>query len=370
MNQSSNSLLPSYGHSFSTRRFSTDLGDGDLFIGSTSNGDTLHSGVSISSSSLLSHPSTTLPSRRRAMTSNALGLAGGLDGDDPLFCDYYENDTYERSQEPLFRSNRTGSVSLDPLESFGTLHSMRSSVDAPLHTPSNTNGLLSVSLLPYETQQGPSGLDYIGDTLEDLSLGHFQVGRSFSDVNSSTLDSYEFNSNSLFKNYPTATTSSASTANHSISSNPLLMKRNSTSGLSYTHDDLFTLHDPLDSQVVKGSVNFPPRSIRSMNTANSVSPNLEGQVSAGQSLSPTSQASQHDPNSPLQKPAFSELDSILPAKTLPRQFSFSMISSYKGKPLEISERKKLNEFNTFVNRVVELVCTQNGSKNLQVCLCE
>ena len=31
-----------------------------------------------------------------------------------------------------------------------------------------------------------------------------------------------------------------------------------------------------------------------------------------------------------------------------------------------NEIKKLNEFNTFYNRVVELVCTQNGSKNLQV----
>lgn len=103
-----------------------------------------------------------------------------------------------------------------------------------------------------------------------------------------------------------------------------------------------------------------------MNTTNSLSPNLEGQVSTGQSLSPTSQASQHDANSPSQKPAFSELDSILPAKTLPRQNSFSMVSTYKGKPLEISERKKLNEFNSYFNRVVELVCTQNGSKNLQV----
>lgn len=122
----------------------------------------------------------------------------------------------------------------------------------------------------------------------------------------------------------------------------------------------------MDSQVVKGSVNFPSRSIRSMNPTNSISPKLEGQVSAGQSLSPTSQASQQDPNSPLQKPVFTDFDSILPAKAIPRQNSISMLSSYKGKLLEISERKKLNEFNTFYNRVVELVCTQNGSKNLQV----
>ena len=122
----------------------------------------------------------------------------------------------------------------------------------------------------------------------------------------------------------------------------------------------------MDSQVVKGSVTFPSRSIRSMNPTNSISPKLEGQVSAGQSLSPTSQASQQDPNSPLQKPVFTEFDSMLPSKAMSRQNSISILSSYKGKLLEISERKKLNEFNTFYNRVVELVCTQNGSKNLQV----
>ena len=221
VNQSPNSLLPPYTHSYSSRRFSSDFADGDLLIGSTPNGDTLHSGVSISSSNLLSHPSTSFPSRRRAMTSNTLGLTSGLDGDDPLFGDYLDNDPYERSQEPLFRNNRTGSVSLDPLENFGALHSMRSSVDAPLHSTSNSNNLLSVSLLSYDTpQQGSSGLDYVGDTLEDLSLGHFQVGRSFSDVNSSTLDNYDFNTNSLFKNYSTSTNPSTTTttANHTISS--------------------------------------------------------------------------------------------------------------------------------------------------------
>ena len=206
VNQSTNSLLPPYTHSYSSRRFSSDFADGDLVIGATTNGDTLHNGVSISSSNLLSHPSTSFPSRRRAMTSNALGLTSGLDGDDPLFGDYLDNDPYERSQEPLFRNNRTGSVSLDPLENFGALHSMRSSVDAPLHSTSNSNNLLSVSLLSYDTpQQGSSGLDYVGDTLEDLSLGHFQVGRSFSDVNTSTLDNYDFNTNSLFKNYSSST---------------------------------------------------------------------------------------------------------------------------------------------------------------------
>ena len=43
-----------------------------------------------------------------------------------------------------------------------------------------------------------------------------------------------------------------------------------------------------------------------------------------------------------------------------------LLSSYKGKPLDISESKKLNEFNSFYTNLVELVCTQNGSKSLQV----
>ena len=38
----------------------------------------------------------------------------------------------------------------------------------------------------------------------------------------------------------------------------------------------------------------------------------------------------------------------------------------KGRPLDISESKKLNEFSSFSNHIVELVCTQNGSKSLQV----
>lgn len=39
---------------------------------------------------------------------------------------------------------------------------------------------------------------------------------------------------------------------------------------------------------------------------------------------------------------------------------------YGGKMLEISENKKLNEFSAYCNHVVELVCTQSGSKSLQV----
>lgn len=214
-NQSNNSLM-SFSRSYSTRRFSSDFADGDLFFNSSANNDSNHPSIPLSSN-LLTHPSSSgIPSRRRAMTSTALGLSG-FDGDDSLFCDVYDTDQYEQSQEPLFRNNRTGSVSLDPLDSFGTMHGLRSSVDAPLHASSNTNGLLSASLLPYETNQVSSGLNYSSDVLDDIPMKPIHVGRSLSDVNSSTLDGYDFG-NSLFKNY-----NSISNGNHSIGSSIIII---------------------------------------------------------------------------------------------------------------------------------------------------
>lgn len=145
------------------------------------------------------------------MTSTGLGLSG-FDGDDSLFCDVYDTDQYEHSQEPLFRSNRTGSISLDPLDTFNPVHGLRSSVDAPLHSSSNPNGLLSSSLLSYDSSQVSTGMNYSGDALDDIPMKPIHVGRSLSDVNASTLDGYDFGT-SLFKNY-----NGMSNNNHTIGS--------------------------------------------------------------------------------------------------------------------------------------------------------
>ena len=60
------------------------------------------------------------------------------------------------------------------------------------------------------------------------------------------------------------------------------------------------------------------------------------------------------------------LISSIPSYSSHMNSSSILSSSYKGKYLDISESKKLNEFNSLYTNLVELVCTQNGSKNLQV----
>lgn len=70
-------------------------------------------------------------------------------------------------------------------------------------------------------------------------------------------------------------------------------------------------------------------------------------------------------------PAFSTPEStksrIPPVSGFPRLSpGVTIPASYKGRMLEVSENKKLSEFSTYCNHVVELVCTQNGSKGLQV----
>ena len=131
-------------------------------------------------------------------------------------------------------------------------------------------------------------------------------------------------------------------------------------------DDIFTNQEVMHlqqehSSVVKGTINFPAnRAPRSISQTSPLSSGMEGQ-----SLSPVSLTSQHD-NSPLHSGLLSEKELNPPSKTGARRNSLSMPSLYKGRVLEISETKKLNEFNSFCNHIVELVCTQNGSKSLQV----
>lgn len=157
------------------------------------------------------------------------------------------------------------------------------------------------------------------------------------------------------------------------------MKRNSATNVSFNStcsilmillclaDDLFMMQDTLlpkpteHSQVIKGSMNFPtPRSMRSVSQTSPLSSGVEGQ-----SLSPVSIPSQQETNSPIQKGLTTEMEPVALTKTS-RRNSLSVPSSHKGRMLEISENKKLSEFSTYCNHVVELVCTQNGSKGLQV----
>ena len=233
------------------RRFSTDMIDVDLFGNSnmSSLNDSSLCGLSsipttstaMNGSSLLSHPSNSQQqSRRRAMTSTL--ATSTFDGDD-FFMDYGN----EFSQEPLF-SNRKNSISLDPLDSFGTSYGMRSSVDIPMYSTKPTlsrnapfdsqfdsrfdtpydNQFESPYDMPFDAQhlsvkypvqsqsQSPShkpsqfqlpnpGLDTSGEgSLDELgSHRSMTIGRSLSDVNSASLDNYDFTNSALFKNYST-----------------------------------------------------------------------------------------------------------------------------------------------------------------------
>lgn len=115
------------------------------------------------------------------------------------------------------------------------------------------------------------------------------------------------------------------------------------------------------TQVIKGSMNFPTsRSMRSVSQTSPLSSGVEGQ-----SLSPVSLPSQQETNSPIQKGLATEMEPAALTKTS-RRNSLSVPPSHKGRMLEISESKKLSEYSTYCNHVVELVCTQNGSKGLQV----
>lgn len=157
------------------------------------------------------------------------------------------------------------------------------------------------------------------------------------------------------------------------------MKRNSTTSLSFNNtsrisivalciaDDLFMMQDSLmpqstdHTQVIKGSMNFPTsRSMRSVSQTSPLSSGVEGQ-----SLSPVSLPSQQETNSPIQKGLATEMEPAALTKAS-RRNSLSVPPSHKGRMLEISESKKLSEYSTYCNHVVELVCTQNGSKGLQV----
>ena len=199
-NQSTNSLLPSFSQSRVHRRFSSDFANGDSLLNPSNTNESLHSGLSLAGTNMVS--STLLPhshsSRPRSMTSMGMG-------DDLFFGDLYENEPFESAQESLFQTSHAGSLSIDPIETFGSPYGLRSSVDAPLHSSS-----MKMSI-PYQYDSSQN-LDYPADGLDPI-----YIGRSMSDVNSSSFESFDFNNSTMFK------------FSNATSSHPSLMKRNSTS---------------------------------------------------------------------------------------------------------------------------------------------
>lgn len=236
------SLRSSYG----LRRFSLDSGD-DLLLPSQS--IDLHAAPAAATPSLLPSYSSTMPSRRRAMTSTALMGASGLDMDDPLLGDFNPEEALESSQglsspplsltEPLFfPSHRASSLSLEP-DVFGASHNLGSTVDYPHF---RNYHYMPMSHLGYDRS-----LDLQGEYLDDrFSTPSFHPPRSFSDVELTTLpDSFDLAKPSRLA------------GGGLDSTRPRLLKRNSIGSVCSTHDDAFAMppapSPTLGGQVVKGS---------------------------------------------------------------------------------------------------------------------
>ena len=241
--------MPSMRSTYGMRRFSLDSGD-DLLLSSTPQSIDLHPAPAPVTPSLLPSYPSVMPSRRRAMTSNALMGASGLDMDDSLLGDFNPEEAFESSQGPLSRSpslpeplflpsHRASSLSLEP-DVFGASHTLGSTADYP-HS-FRTYHYMPMNHLGYD-----HSMDLQGDLFDDrFSTPSFHPPRSFSDVDMTTLpDSFDL------PKPPRMGPSGLDSAR------PRLLKHNSVSSIRSSHDDVFAL-PPAPSpahgaQVVKGS---------------------------------------------------------------------------------------------------------------------
>ncbi|KAK8824228.1 hypothetical protein WA556_003551 [Blastocystis sp. ATCC 50177/Nand II] len=263
--------------------------------------------------------------------------------DDSLLGDFNPEEAFESSQEPLFLpSHRASSLSLEP-DVFGASHTLGSTADYP-HS-FRTYHYMPMNHLGYD-----HSMDLQGDLFDDrFSTPSFHPPRSFSDVDMTTLpDSFDL------PKPPRMGPGGLDSAR------PRLLKHNSVSSIRSSHDDVFAL-PPAPSpahgaQVVKGSFH-----------------------AAAVADSPSSTSPVAPPAVPAATPA-APVASVVAAPVPPAAPLLPVSRSSEGHhkerggkksaagKMESSEAKKLGEFGSYRGHVVEMVCTQNGSKSLQTFL--